>query len=182
MSNVTENETTNSDVTAKENDKVELTGGTETNSNETNGNKETKTFIQEEVDRIVKSAKADAEKSARTKFDKSLEGKLVLTEDDIATIRKEAIEAALKEKELATVKETIKTERKLNDYQVSKLEGNSVEELLADAEKTYGPIKKLAPILNLGNSADEDSTNVSDDDASRKQLFARLDKIPTRKK
>lgn len=131
------------------NNDVDTEGNTDTDSGKDTNNQEKK-LTQSEVNEVVKRAKLDAERSAKTKFEKSLEGKHVLTEDELSAKVKESVDAALKEENLKAIRLKIKDEYGLDDYKISKLEGDDENSLREDADKTYGKPKKSAPVLNGG--------------------------------
>lgn len=152
------------DTSEVEGKNTESSEGTlDTDTNNTDKHQEEKTLKQSEVNDIVKRAKQDAERAAKTKFEKSLEGKHIFTEEEKDKLIKDAVTAALKEESLKSVRTKIQSEYGLNDYQVSKLEGDDEKSLKEDAEKTYGKPKKSAPVLNGGGDTREESNGDPDD-------------------
>lgn len=134
-----------------------------------------KTLTQSEVNDIVKRAKLDAERAAKTKFDKSLEGKHILTDEERDALIKDAVTAALKEESLKSVRVKIKEEFGLDDYKVGKLEGDDEKSLREDAEKTYGKPKKEPPRINPGTRQQEQDENESRVERMKKQIVRKRD-------
>ncbi len=153
------NVTDETDVSGNTNDKSETAGNTSTDNGKTDNQE--KKLTQAEVNEVVKKAKRDAENAAKIKLDKSLEGKIVLTEKERDDLIKDAVTAALKEESLKSVRAKLQAEYGLSDYQISKLEGDDEKSLKDDAEKTYGKIKKEAPLLNSGSNNNRESDVVS---------------------
>lgn len=165
----------NTDVSGDTNDKSNVTGDTGTDNSKTDNNQEEKKLTQSEVNEIVKRAKIDAERAAKTKFDKSLEGKHIFTEEELNARVKESVDAVLKEESLKSIRVKIQTEYGLNDHQISKLEGNDEKSLKEDAEKTYGKPKKEAPKLSPGSRQPEQEDNQSLHDRLKKGLTRKRD-------
>lgn len=138
---------------------VSTTGeGTVNNDVDTEGavnqtaNTDEKKFNQSDVDAIIKRKQAEWRDKSKKEFEKSLEGKLVLTETDVQAKVNAAIEDYKKAAALESVKVSIKANYDLTEEQVARLVGDTAEELQADAEKIYGALKKKdAPKLPTGN-------------------------------
>lgn len=166
-SNTSESDGVNTDATA---------GNTGTDNSKTQDNQDTeKKLTQSEVNDIVKRAKADAERAAKTKFEKSLEGKHILTDEERDALIKDAVTSALKEESLKSVRAKLQTEFNLSDYQISKLEGDDEKSLREDAEKTYGKPKKEAPKLNPGTRQEEKDENQSLQERLKKDIKRKRD-------
>lgn len=152
---------------------AETEGNTSTDNGKTDNQE--KKLTQAEVNEVVKKAKRDAENAAKLKLEKSLEGKIVLTEKERDDLIKEAVNAALKDESLKSVRAKIQSDYGLSDYQISKLEGDDEKSLKEDAEKTYGKVKKEAPNLSPGKT--ESDRDESDDynDHLKKQIKRKRD-------
>jgi hypothetical protein len=146
------------DVSGSTNDKSDTTGS----SADTTGKDqvEEKKYSDKDFDAFVKRKTPEIESRIKSKFDKSLEGKIVLTEKERDDLIKDAVTAALKEESLKSVRAKLQADYGLSEYQISKLEGEDEKSLKEDAEKTYGKIKKQAPVLN-GASDNKDGEAVS---------------------
>ncbi len=146
--------------------------------------REDRRFNQADVDAIVKRAKADAKAAAKRDYDKSIEGKRIFSEDELATHVQEAIqtavESALKERELETVKAALKDEYSLSDLQVARLSGDDEKALRADADLLFGAMKtKKAP--NLIPGGNEERARSEEEDAIAAGLTAALNQTSKRR-
>lgn len=153
---------------------AETEGQTSTDNGKTENQAEKK-LTQAEVNEVVKKAKRDAENAAKLKLEKSLEGKIVLTEKERDDLIKEAVLAALKDESLKAVRSKIQAEYGLSEYQISKLEGDDEKSLKEDAEKTYGKPKKEAPNLSPGKTDNERDESDDFNDHLKKQIKRKRD-------
>jgi len=136
---------------------------TGSDNNQDTQKSDAKTFTQADVNNIIKQKQAEWKTKYKAEFDKTLQGKHVLTEDELDARLKDAVTATLNEESLKSTRAQLQTEYGLSEYQISKLEGDDEKSLRADAEKTYGKPKKEAPVLNGGKVSDdgEPSKNAS---------------------
>lgn len=129
---------------------AETSTGGDTNTNKSG---EDKKFTQADVDNIIKRKQSEWKEKYRKEFDKTLEGKLVLTEEEITARVNTELEAYKTEQALVAVKNAIKAEYGLSDEQVSRLQGDTEKALKEDAEKLFGAFKKKdAPRLVAGGT------------------------------
>jgi sugar-specific transcriptional regulator TrmB len=164
----TTNASTNTDVTGQEeNDNVETAGSDTQTALPTEGEKK---FTQADLDSVIKRKQAEWREKYKREFDKALEGKRVLTEDELTTAINAAVTARETELALQNVKAAIKAEYQLSDEQVERLAGDDEKALRADAEKIFGAFKKKdAPNLVPGNSS-AGATLQDDEDVIDKSL------------
>lgn len=151
----------NADVTGNENDKSDSTGSGADNTQ--NNQVIEKKYSDKDFDEFVKRKTPEIESRLKSKLEKQYEGKIILTEQERDNLIRGAVELALKEESLKSVRAKIQTEYGLDDYKVNKLEGSDEKSLREDAEKTYGKPKKDAPQLNGAkvNDTGDKSPNAS---------------------
>lgn len=115
-----------------------------------------KTFTQEQLNRIVeerlarerqKYADYDDLKAKAAEFDKLEESKKseeqkLLERIEAAEKRAQEAEKAVKEAELKALRSEIKVKFGLTDAQAARLQGDTLEELEADAKEVFGEPKK----------------------------------------
>lgn len=163
----------NTDVSGDTNDKTDTTGS---DTNQNTQKTDAKTFTQDELNNIIKQKQAEWKSKYKTEFEKTLEGKLVLTEEDRDKLVKDAVTTALKERDLQHVKSTIKTEYKLSDEQLAVLDGSDEKELRKHAETLFGAMKKKeAPVLKTGGEQREVDENEDLNTRLRKGITRRKD-------
>lgn len=144
------------DTSEVEGKNTELSTGA-SNLDTSKDNKQEKTLTQSEVNEIVKRAKADAERAAKSKFEKGLEGKVVLTEDERNQLRSDV------EKEVRTqiALETKRNEYKakgLTDAQLDVIKVEKAEDFDKAVTDLFGALlKKDAPLLSGGKKDSTDS-------------------------
>lgn len=131
-------------------------GELDTDTSNQNKDQEEKKLSQSEVNEVVKRAKQDAERAAKTKFDKTLEGKHVLTEDELSAKVQEAVKAALAEKEASITREKLQTEYNLTEKQIAVVASGDEKEMRKEIEELFGKPKKEAPVLNGGSETNND--------------------------
>lgn len=162
-------DTTTNDVTAPDNGQGkndETSKGTDTNSQ-----KVPPTFTQEDMDRVIRQKQAEWKAKYQKEFEKTIEGKRVLTEDEIEKEFATRLESYKAEQALQTVKASIKTEYGLTEAQLERLAGANEKELRADAEKIYGVLKqKQAPKLTPGGTPQSTEANKELNDYLRSTL------------
>lgn len=123
-----------------------------TGTTQSQAKSEEKMLSQSEVNKLVAKARQEGRDSGKLTALKDFEGKHVLTEDELDTRLKAAVDIALKERDLADVKRAIQSEYGLTDAQLSKLNGDDEKSLRSDAETTFGALKqKKAPDIKTGN-------------------------------
>ncbi len=137
------------------------TGNTGDGTDTSNQKSQEKTLTQTEVNAILKRAKLDAEKDAKVKFEKNLEGKTVLSDDDLKTLKSEW------EKEYS-VKAQIQSKRAeykakgLTDIQLDAISVDKPDDYDKRVTDLYGALlKKDAPVLNGGNSNKDNSSDAN---------------------
>jgi hypothetical protein len=147
------------DTSEDEGKNTELSTGDGTDTS--NKNQE-KTLTQTEVNAILKRAKLDAEKSAKTKFEKNLEGKTVLSDDDLKTLKSEWEKEYSVKAQIQNKRAEYKT-KGLSDVQLDAISVEKPEDYDKRVSELYGALlKKDAPILTGGNSGkDTDSNDIS---------------------
>lgn len=134
-----------------------------------------KTFTQKEVNAILKRAKLDTEKEIKVKLEKNLEGKTVLTDDDLEALKKEWRKEAEKDAALNNKRNEYKS-RGLTDAQLAVIQVEKPEDFDAKVKELYGPLlKKEVPVLNSGKpkSDSEDNENKTLNDKLRAGLKRR---------
>jgi hypothetical protein len=110
-----------------------------------------KKFSQQDIDAIIKRKQAEWRDKSKRDFEKSLEGKLVLTETELHEKVNAALDDYRKEQTLVAVRQTIKNDFGLTDDQIARLTGDTEKALREDAEKIFGVLKKKeAPKLRAG--------------------------------
>lgn len=135
-----------------------------------------KMLPQSEVNKLIAAARKEGRESGKKEALKDYEGKHVLTEDDLSTIKTEAAQSALKHKELETVRKEIVATYGVSEAFAARLEGDNTKALWDDAKSILGePKKKPAPILNPGATPSDDS---SIDEATR-AILRGLEKVRT---
>lgn len=173
MSEDNANVTDEADVSGQTNDKSDTTGsGADTTQKD---QVEMKKYSDKDFDAFVKRKTPEIESRIKSKFDKSLEGKIVLTEKERDDLIKEAVTAALKEESLKSVRAKLQAEYGLSEYQISKLEGDDEKSLKEDAEKTYGKPKKDAPNLSPGKTDNDRDESDDFNDHLKKQIKRKRD-------
>lgn len=155
-------EITNDNTESEEQSKndVESTGA-DTTDNSKDKSQEEKKLTQSEVNEIVKRAKADAERAAKSKFEKGLEGKSVLTEDDVNKLRKD-IETEVRTKIAMENKRAEYKAKGLSDVQLDTVQVEDIKDYDKRVNELFGVLlTKDAPVLNGGKNNDESNGSSS---------------------
>lgn len=156
------------DVSGQTNDKSDVAGSGADNTS--NSQVDEKKYSDKDFNDFVRRKTPELESRIKTKLEKQYEGKIILTEQERDNLIKDAITAALNEESLKAVRAKLQTEYGLNDYQVSKLEGDNEKALTEDAEKTYGKPKKVAPAVNPGKKEDDRDERDDFNESLKKQI------------
>lgn len=134
---------------------------------------EEKKFTQAELNEIVKRAKRDAENAAKTKWDKTLEGKHIFTEEDLTKLRGDW-ETDYKTQSAIAIKRAEFKGKGLTDEQLDVIPGDSADDYAKNAERLFGSLlKKQAPVINSGSNQKHDVSENEDTDAWLKRNIKR---------
>jgi len=149
-----ENETEQiQDTSEGEGKNTESNTGAE-NTDNSKQNSQEKTLTQTEVNEIVKRAKADAERAAKSKFEKGLEGKSILTEEEKQKLITD-IETEVRTKIAMENKRAEYKAKGLSDVQLDAIQVDKPEDFDKRVSDLYGALlKKDAPVLNGGKNSD----------------------------
>jgi hypothetical protein len=147
------------DVTPTPDEPGNNDGGTEgaQTAGAPNSGTDTKTFTQDELDRIVKARLAEKEKTLKGKFEKDLEAKIASAREeaqkDLDKLVEDRIQARQAEEALKTARAALMEEFGLNEDQAARLQGETADDLKKDAEKVFGAFKTVQrkpPIIKAG--------------------------------
>lgn len=154
------NDAANADVSEDTNDNA-ADAGSGADNTQNNQVVAEKKYSDKDFDDFVKRKTPELESRIKSKLEKQYEGKIIYdSQEAVDKLIKEAVDAALKDEQLKAVRLKIQEEYGLDEYRVSKLEGDDEKSLREDADKTYGKPKKAAPVLN-GGANNTDSQQVS---------------------
>lgn len=154
---------TTTEVTAASDEQSKNDAGTEgaqTAGATNSGSEATKTFTQEEVNKLVQSRLAEKERTLKSRHEKDLEAKLAAARDDaqkdLDKLIEERVTARLAEQELAKTRAALVAELGLSEDQAARLQGDTPDELREDAGKIYGALLKQRPnppVVKTGEGA-----------------------------
>lgn len=133
-----------------------------------------KTFKQADVDGIVTDRLNRQATKLKADFEKKLADALTAKDQEFESLVQGRVETALAEKALADAKTAIASEFGLSEAQLARLQGTSADELRADAETVFGPLKKPAPKLPTGDNQKLKASPVDDLEA---KVLAGLSKV-----
>jgi hypothetical protein len=122
---------------------------------------DTKTFTQDEVNRLVQARLAEQTRTLKGKHEKDLEAKIAAAREaaqaDLDKLVEDRTTARLAEQELAKARTAIVAELGLSEEQAGRLQGETAEALKKDAEAIYGTLKQAVrpkpPIIKAGEGA-----------------------------
>lgn len=122
-----------------------------------------KLFTQDQVDSIVKSRLAEQSQKLTSKLEKTWADKLAaaLSERDqqVEKTVEDRVAVKLTEHALKAKRDELRAEYGLTDAQLSRLAGNTPDDLAADAETLFGALKapRKPPVLHAGDAPANDS-------------------------
>lgn len=108
-------------------------------------------FTQAELDAIVQRRLGEQKERLAKQYEKSLQDALRANEAERETTIQQRVEVKLNEYALNAAKQTLAEQYGLSEAQLSRLTGNTPDELRADAETLFGMLKKPAPHLPTGS-------------------------------
>lgn len=158
MAEILDNSTDKADVSDDTNDKsVDAGIGDKEKDSNQNNKVEEKKYSDKDYNDFVKRKTAELSSKAEEKHKKSLEGKLILTQEELdaktAEIAKNAVEAYKKESALAAKRESYKA-KGLTDAQLDAISVDKVEDYDKRVTELFGALlKKEPPVLHSNNNA-----------------------------
>lgn len=149
---------TNADTTPDEqgNNDVSTAGSANTSGAEKNDDKR---FTQEDINKIIKQKQAEWSTKYKKDFEKQLEGKHVLADDDLTKLRTDW-ETEYKAKAAIDIKKAEYKAKGLTDEQLAVVPGDTADDFAKHVEKIFGTLlKKQAPQINPGNPKQDVTEN-----------------------
>lgn len=160
------------DVSGNTNDKSDNTGS---DTDNTQKNQE-KTLTQTEVNSLLKHKQAEWRTKYLKEFEKTLEGKQVLSDDELKKLRTD-IETNVKQSIALETKRAEYKAKGLSDVQLDTVQVDKIEDYEKRVNELFGALlKKDAPVLNGGNSnkdSDSNDTNRALNEKLRNSLTRR---------